>query len=219
MNRLTAISPLAYILGFIFFACIVAANYATTHLGGEDHMVPVGLGLTATAGTYFAGLTFIVRDSFQDAVKIALPSRWVMVEHVRQFNGRVVSSDWRRERKPATSKETVPYVLFIIVAGAGLSYFLSEPFIALASGAAFLVSEITDLLVYTPLRKKGYLRAALASNVAGAFVDTIVFLWIAGFPIVDSLGGQMFGKLVMTGVVFVLVLLYRGVRRWRTNQS
>lgn len=44
-------------------ACILAANFVTTRYG----VVPVGLGLMATAGTYFAGITFVLRDAMQDA--------------------------------------------------------------------------------------------------------------------------------------------------------
>lgn len=45
-----------------FIATILAANYVTTQYG----MVPVGFGLVATAGTYFAGAAFVLRDLVQD---------------------------------------------------------------------------------------------------------------------------------------------------------
>lgn len=158
-------------LAAAFIACILAANYVTTELG----MVSVGFGLVATAGTYLAGLTFVLRDSIQDAY-----GKWA--------------------------------TLGLIALGAGLSFAVSDPFIALASGVAFACSEVADLLVYTPLRKRGYIRAAIASNVVGAFVDTALFLWIAGFPIADAIAGQMVGKVAVTGVVVLAVAGYR-VRR------
>jgi uncharacterized PurR-regulated membrane protein YhhQ (DUF165 family) len=183
-----------------FLACIVAANFVTTEYG----MVPVGFGLMATAGTYFAGLTFVLRDSVQDAVRRSLPGR-------------------PRDRDVALR------VMALILAGAGLSYLLAvtvfeaDPAflppgvtpvsIALASGVAFLVSELADLLVYTPLRSEGYVRAAVASNVVGAVIDTILFLWIAGFVVADAFAGQVVGKVLVTVVVVVLVLASRGVRR------
>jgi uncharacterized PurR-regulated membrane protein YhhQ (DUF165 family) len=151
-----------------FLATILAANYVTTEYG----MVPVGFGLVATAGTYFAGLAFVLRDSVQDA------------------GGRRL-------------------VLALIVAGALLSYLVSDPFIALASGVAFLASETADMAIYTPLRKRGYIRAAIASNVVGAFIDTILFLWIAGFPIAGAVAGQMVGKLLVTAVVVLAVVAVR----------
>ena len=51
-------------LAAAFLGCILAANYVTSRYG----MVPVGFGLIATAGTYFAGLSFVLRDSLHDAV-------------------------------------------------------------------------------------------------------------------------------------------------------
>lgn len=47
----------------LFIACIIVANWATKRWG----MVPVGLGLTATAGTYAAGLSFGIRDALHEA--------------------------------------------------------------------------------------------------------------------------------------------------------
>lgn len=159
-------------LSLAFLGCIIAANYATTRYG----MVPVGFGLMATAGTYFAGLSFVVRDSLQDAA------------------GKV-------------------WTLAIIALGAGLSFLVSDPFIALASAVAFGLSEVADLAIYTPLRKRGYVRAAVASNVVGAFVDTVAFLAIAGFPIRQALAGQMVGKLLITVAAIVLVVIVRAVSR------
>lgn len=159
---------LAAISAAAFLACILAANYVTSEYG----MIPVGFGLIATAGTYFAGATFVLRDAVQDGYG-----------------------------KAAT--------VGLIVAGAGLSYLISDPFIALASGCAFLLSEAADLLVYTPLRRRGYIRAAVASNIVGSVVDTIAFLSIAGFPIRQALAGQMVGKLAVTGIAIALVVAYR----------
>lgn len=45
-----------------YIAAIVAANVVTAHLG----LVPVGVGLMATAGTYFAGFALLARNITQD---------------------------------------------------------------------------------------------------------------------------------------------------------
>lgn len=163
---------LAPVVAVIFLGCILAANVVTTHLG----MIPVGFGLVATAGTYFAGLTFILRDALQDVAG----KRWTLA---------------------------------VIVAGALLSFLVADPFIALASAAAFGLSELADLAVYTPLRKHGYIRAAVASNIVGAFVDTVAFLTIAGFPVLLALPGQMVGKLLVTLLAVVLVAIVRANRQ------
>lgn len=157
-----------------FLACILAANYVTSRLG----MIPVGFGLIATAGTYLAGLTFVLRDALQDAAG----KRWTIAT---------------------------------IAAGAALSFLVSDPFIALASAVAFGLSELSDLAVYTPLRKRGYIRAAIASNVVGSVVDTVAFLTIAGFPIWLALPGQMVGKLAVTAVAVIAVAVWRIARRER----
>lgn len=94
-------------------------------------------------------------------------------------------------------------VLACIVAGAGLSVALTNPALALASGAAFAVSELADLAIYTPLRRKGWGRAATASGVVGSIADTFLFLWIAGFFTWAAVPGQLFVKIGIT-VVFVL---------------
>jgi queuosine precursor transporter len=164
------ILTLAFIAGILI--CILAANYVTTRYG----MVPVGFGLMATAGTYLAGLTFVLRDSLQDVA------------------GKVPT-------------------LMVIAAGAVLSFGLAAPQIALASAVAFALAELADLAVYTPLRKRGYIRAAVASNIVGALVDTVIFLWIAGFPIMAALPGQMVGKLLITAVAVIAVATIRATRK------
>lgn len=165
---------LVAITAALFLGCILAANHVTTEYG----MVPVGFGLMATAGTYLAGITFVLRDSLQDLAGKA-------------------------------------WTLGLIVVGGGLSYFIADPFIALASGVAFMVSEVADLAVYTPLRRRGYIRAAVASNIVGAVVDTLLFLWIAGFPVVDAFAGQVIGKTLITLAVVLAVAGYRTRRAVR----
>lgn len=96
------------------------------------------------------------------------------------------------------------WVLAMIGAGAILSAAIS-PRIALASGVAFALSELADFAVYTPLRRRGRTRAALASNLAGAAVDTLAFLAIAGFPL-TAFAGQMIVKVGVTSI-------YVGARR------
>lgn len=96
---------------------------------------------------------------------------------------------------------------------AGLvSWFLASPGLAIASTVAFLVAELVDLLVFTPLRHRGFVRAALASNIVSAPIDTVAFLWIAGFPLtIEAVGGQFIGKVVWATVIPLIA--YMGVRR------
>jgi uncharacterized PurR-regulated membrane protein YhhQ (DUF165 family) len=59
MNRTRAALVLA-----AYIAAIVAANWLTNNYG----LIPVGFGLTATAGTYCAGMALMLRNLVQDAV-------------------------------------------------------------------------------------------------------------------------------------------------------
>jgi len=114
-------------------------------------------------------------------------------------------------------------VLGVIVAGAALSWWASTPALAVASGAAFLLSEACDMAIYTPLRRRGYVRAAIASNLVGSAVDTVVFLWLAGFGLTGvTFGGQMVGKAWITLAVVGVVLAVRsghGLLRDRLDRA
>ena len=86
-----------------------------------------------------------------------------------------------------------------IVCGVILSALVAPPALVLASAVAFLLSELADLGVYTPLRKKGLALAVLASGVVGSIVDSAAFLLLA-FGSLDYIAGQVVGKLWMTGL-------------------
>lgn len=152
------------LIGYIL--TIFAANLAITALG----IVPVGFGLMAPAGVYFAGLAFSLRDALQET----LGRRWVIAA-----------------------------ILIGALVSAGLSAQL-----ALASGLAFLVSELADFMVYTPLRQRNWLGAVVASNTVGAIVDSALFLWLA-FGSLEFLAGQIVGKLWMTALAVGLILAWR----------
>lgn len=105
------------------------------------------------------------------------------------------------------------WVVGAIVLGAGLSYWIGSGRLALASGVAFLTSELLDLAVYVPVRRRGWLTAVVASNVAGLVVDSILFLLIA-FGSLAHLAGQVIGKLWVTvGTVAVVGCVRLGVAR------
>lgn len=104
-------------------------------------------------------------------------------------------------------------VLGAILAGAALSAILAGPRLAVASAAAFAVSELVDMAVYTPLRRRGYVRAAVASNLVGAVVDTAAFLALARFPVTTLVvAGQLVGKTWLTLAAVALVAMVRGRR-------
>jgi len=96
-----------------------------------------------------------------------------------------------------------------VALGAALSALL-DPGLALASGGAFFLAETLDLFVYTPLQRKNLIGAVVASNIVGLIADSLVFLWLAGLPLIYA-EGQIVGKLWMTALA--LPLLY-GIRAW-----
>ncbi len=101
-----------------------------------------------------------------------------------------------------------------IVVGAALSAALAPPALVVASGVAFLVSELADLAVYTPLQRRGLVRAVLVSSAVGLVVDSVLFLQLA-FGSLDYLAGQILGKLWMVLLSLPLVALLRRYDRDR----
>ena len=85
-----------------------------------------------------------------------------------------------------------------VIGGSLLSWLVASPFLAIASAAAFVVSESLDLAVYTPLKARGWTPAAiLASGLVGSVVDSVAFLLIA-FGSIDHIEGQILGKAMIT---------------------
>ena len=170
-----------FLLGYV--ATIFAANWSIQNLGtctGQGPCtLPVWPGIDAPSGVLWAGLAFSFRDL------------------VQEYLGRVAT-------------------IVAIVVGAALSALLalmSPPMevalrIATASGLAFLVSELADLAVYTPLRRRNWLGAVAASNVVGFVADSALFLLLA-FGSLDFLTGQLIGKGWMTALAIALLWFLR----------
>jgi uncharacterized PurR-regulated membrane protein YhhQ (DUF165 family) len=93
--------------------------------------------------------------------------------------------------------------------GTLVSAALAPAAIVLASATAFLLSELADFLVYTPLQRRRFVTAVVASSLAGLVVDSAVFLYLA-FGSLHFLPGQILGKLWM---VLLAVPLLHWLRR------
>ena len=91
-----------------------------------------------------------------------------------------------------------------ILLGAALSAFLAPPAIVIASAVAFLLSELADLLVYTPLQRRRFVLAVVLSSLVGLVVDSAVFLYLA-FGSLDFLWGQIVGKAWMVLLAIPIV--------------
>ena len=162
------IEALAYFLGFI--ACIPLANWMIGHVGTV--CVPQGPCLVPVA------------PWGPDGHALRAPSGVLMIglalvlrDMVQRRLGRGVA-------------------LVAIVAGAALSGAIAPPQLLVASATAFLLSELADFAVYTPLQSRGLVLAVLASSIVGLVADSVLFLWLA-FGSLDYLAGQIVGKLWM----------------------
>jgi hypothetical protein len=89
-----------------------------------------------------------------------------------------------------------------------LSAWIAPPALVIASTVAFLLSELVDLGVYTPLQKRGLVLAVAASSLVGLVVDSVIFLWLA-FGSLDYLSGQVIGKAWMVLLALPIVALLR----------
>jgi uncharacterized PurR-regulated membrane protein YhhQ (DUF165 family) len=100
-----------------------------------------------------------------------------------------------------------------VVVGSVLSAWVAPPSLVIASGVAFLLSELADLAVYTPMARRKLIAAVVASSVVGLVVDSIVFLWLA-FGSLEFLPGQVIGKawMVLLSIPFVIYLRKRDER-------
>ncbi len=106
------------------------------------------------------------------------------------------------------------WVFGAIAVGAGLSVWLANPMLALASGTAFAVSELADFAVYAPLRRRTMAGAAALSNTVGAVVDSLLFLALAGFPL-SAWDTQALVKVAVTLPVIVIMVSTRALLRKR----
>lgn len=107
----------------------------------------------------------------------------------------------------------VKWAVAAILAGGLISWWIAPPALALASVVAFLLSELADLAVYTPLQRRRLVSAVVLSGLVGLVIDSAVFLQLA-FGSLDFLSGQVVGKawMVLLSIPFILWLRQRDER-------
>jgi len=105
----------------------------------------------------------------------------------------------------AAAARKVVYVGFAF--GVVLSLVLADPRIALASGSAFLVAQLLDVLIFDRLRNAAWWQAPVISSLFGSAIDTALFFTLAfagsGLPWISWAAGDFLAKLVM-----IAALLY-----------
>lgn len=99
--------------------------------------------------------------------------------------------------------------LAAIALGSAATLLVAPGELVFASGTAFLLSELADFAVYTPLQRNHLMLAVVSSSVVGLVIDSLVFLSLA-FGSLEFFPGQVIGKL---WAVLIAVPLVRVLRR------
>jgi uncharacterized PurR-regulated membrane protein YhhQ (DUF165 family) len=92
----------------------------------------------------------------------------------------------------------------LVAIGLGATMSMFSPNLALASAAAFIIAELTDMAVYVKLRERKLWLAVLASGVVGAFIDSAAFTWLA-FGSFDFSAGNALGKIYASIAVAAII--------------
>jgi len=95
-------------------------------------------------------------------------------------------------------------VLLAMLVGAALSYVMASPYVAIASTAAFLVSELVDWLVYS-LTKRPLSQRILYSSLLATPLDSAVFLYGIGAFSWAGVLAMTASKLIGAAIVWWLI--------------
>ena len=118
-----------------------------------------------------------------------------------------------RRLGPAAARRVV-YVGFALAVLC--SAVLATPRIALASGTAFLVAQLLDVVVFDRLRRGTWWRAPLVSSVLGSTIDTALFFTLAfaatGLPWIGWAIGDLAVKFAVALAMLIPFRLLMGGR-------
>jgi hypothetical protein len=98
----------------------------------------------------------------------------------------------------------------MVVAGA-LSYWMADPFIALASVCAFAFAETADWVVYS-LTKRKFADRILISSAISTPIDTLIFLSIINLLNPGLIALQIASKMVAAIIIF-------GMLKWQKSYT
>ena len=96
------------------------------------------------------------------------------------------------------------WVLVAMLTGAGLSYFMAGPEIALASMTAFMAGELLDWIMYT-YTGRPFSQRILLSSLVSAPADSAVFLILINMAGFGAICIMTLSKLVGAYIVFLMV--------------
>jgi len=95
-------------------------------------------------------------------------------------------------------------VIIAMLIAAALSYVMADPFVAVASLAAFLISEFADWAVYS-FTGRPFSQRVLISSAVGTPLDSVVFLGVLGHLSLVGVAVMTASKMLGALVVWWLV--------------
>lgn len=95
-------------------------------------------------------------------------------------------------------------VIVAMLVGAVLSYFMADPYVALASLVAFLISEGADWAIYT-WTKKPFAQRILLSSIASTPIDSAVFLAMIGHLSATAVVVMTLSKMIGAIIIWKIV--------------
>ncbi len=104
-------------------------------------------------------------------------------------------------------RELGHYVLLLMSAAVLFAFLTTAPGYALASIISIFASEVIDYLIYT-LLPGSFPRKVIISSIAGSFVDTFTFFYLADILLPDK-GFDLFTvPALIAGVITKVILIY-----------
>lgn len=146
---------------------------------------------------FYVALIPFVNWSFTWAPNIELFPGWA-------FNPVTIVTGLVLVVRDFAQREVGHKVLLAMIIALAITVVLAGPRLALASGAAFAISELVDWLIFTFTRLRLSTRVFLSSLIA-APIDSVVFLVGAGFFTVANAVMSVLGKMVGAVVVALVV--------------
>jgi hypothetical protein len=96
--------------------------------------------------------------------------------------------------------------LAAIAIGAALTGLMSEPPYLVASVGTFLLAQVVNMAIYTPLARHGFALAVAVASAVGGIVDSAAFMWIA-FGSLDHILELSIGKIWISVLAVPVILL------------
>lgn len=96
------------------------------------------------------------------------------------------------------------HVLWAMLAGCAISWWMASPALAMASAFAFAIGEMADWALYT-FTNRPFSQRILVSSLLGAPLDSFVFLSLIGIASPISVAIMSASKLFGAFIVFALV--------------